>query len=230
VHRLLTPLVLVALVLATSLVLVTPAGGSHANGGRTVFLYLYHPTGDLWRAATLACGWHDNCDGNPNADPRKDGLDWVWPDQSATVYLRIKGVSEVTGLVAKGYTYFTDHGVGCPEVVARVRRVDSDASVAWIHHYHARLGAPAYFDLYGGSGSAWLNQTVTGYIGSHQDDNCSGYDHVMQKLEMGPAGQGESKNSSGLPDEAQCNNWSSPPCRRPYGIWETVERIIFFIS
>lgn len=224
-RRLLT-IAIVAIAAATvGLVDSSPSEAS----GYVITTYVYHPTGS--DPAYLRCGWHSNCDGNPN-EADKFGLDLT----------PCAGCSETTGLrliaygglstntwVARAPSYDSP-ALGCPyAIVTDLRRIADNALFGRVINLHSDAAGSPYSNIY----SKTAGQATYAVLGSFVNelaDPCSSYNHTMQWYASGLYDGSSSKNTStAIPNESGCGGpWAG--CNMRYGVWTTHEYYFWFNS
>lgn len=224
---------LAALIVLSGLLTAPPAQASSF----TVFTYLYHPMRGqpAWTSYRL-CGWHLNCNGNPNnpenSDADRIGLDWsahggfVEP-ANKTVWLTWKMLGGSSTHVASGTTQNAQFN-GCAGLRTRVLRVSDGAYLFDIWNLHSERSGQSSHTFYSNTPASTYQGTV-GSLKSPVGDPCSDFWHTMQypylQPGMGSQAYGLSKNSN-FPNEV--NGWPQPIVG--YGIWDTVEYIVPFPS
>lgn len=131
-HKLLTLATLSVLVLLSAWLAAPP----RAEASFAVFTYLYHPMNSGSDIAYRLCGWHQNCNGDPNdpenSDADRYGLDWSShasqsEPSNKTVWLTWKMLGGSSpSYVAWGETRFDTRPSGCEGLKTAVYRASDN--------------------------------------------------------------------------------------------------------
>lgn len=197
------------------------AASRDAGASHVIYLtHLYHPTGDSSNLASLNCGWHESCDGNPSEPDT--ALDWDYNSGSSTyTWLRFKtwGGGSAPELAAQATSNFFGPPT-CARIVTLVKRFNGQliGSVLNLHSY--RGGTTALLNLQSTS-SGYITQGIIGNMyTSHPPDSClwTGM-HTHQYYVNGTVGINPTRNTS-MPTEATCYQCNQTYATFQVNTWE----------
>lgn len=189
--------------------------------GQDMIFFLYHPDGSATVDNLLSCGWHDNCINGPDGGA---ALDWVPANPSYTqTWVRLMGVTNSSSPVWGAREEFFYQEFPCKQVQTNIMRISDWAIYGYVHQYHSG-GNPNhnYANLYANN-AGYKTSAVAGYILPHLQDNCSSTgDHTHQFYQSGPNDTYYRKNYA---ISSACDL-----CFTPYGIWQTYEYKIKWVT